>query len=121
MAECVSGFDQGLTLALQRVGKGHLTLKEEQISAIRHVFDGMDVFVWLPTGFGKSIVYECLPFLFDHKLGRSTSVVLVVSPLVALMADQVGSLRRRGVACAIMSDHEGVDKSLLVAEKDLSQ
>ena len=64
MAECVSSFDQGLTLALQRVGKGHLTLKEEQISAIRHVFDGMDVFVWLPTGFGKSIVYEYLPFLF---------------------------------------------------------
>ena len=42
--------------------------------------------------FGKSIVYGCLPFLFDHKLGRSTSVVLVVSPLVALMADQVSSL-----------------------------
>ena len=37
MAECVSSFDQGLTLALQRVGKGHLMLKEEQISAIRHV------------------------------------------------------------------------------------
>ena len=48
-------------------------------------------------------------------------MVLVVSPLVALMADQVGSLRRRGVACAIMSDHDGVDKSLLVAEKDLSK
>ena len=37
MAECVSSFDQGLTLALQRVGEGRLTLKEEQMSAIRHV------------------------------------------------------------------------------------
>ena len=37
VAECVSSFDQGLTLALQRVGEGRLTLKEEQISAIRHV------------------------------------------------------------------------------------
>ena len=37
MAECVSSFDQRLRLALQRVGEGRLTLKEEQISAIRHV------------------------------------------------------------------------------------
>ena len=37
VAGCVSSFNQGLTLALQRVGEGRLTLKEEQISAIRHV------------------------------------------------------------------------------------
>ena len=64
-----------------------MTLKREQESAIRHVYGGNDVFVWLPTGFGKSIVYECLPFLYDHKLGHleGFSVVLVLSPLVSLL------------------------------------
>ena len=118
-------FEQELEFALKSVGKGHLTLKKEQMSALRHGCDGDDVFVWLPSGFGKSIVYECLPFLLDHKLGRvhacSCSVVLVVSPLVALMIDQVESLRRRGVDCAIMSDHEGVEKCLLVSEKHMNQ
>lgn len=114
-----------LVFALKSVGKGHLTLKKEQLSALRHAYDGEDVFVWLPTGFGKSIVYECLPFLFDHKLDRlracSCNVVLVVSPLVALMIDQVESLRKRGVDRAVMSDREGVDKGLLVSEKHISQ
>ena len=40
--------------------------------------------MWLLTGFGKSIEYKCLPFLFHHRLnrldGRTSSVVLVVSP-----------------------------------------
>ena len=124
MANCVPAFEQGLAFALQKVGKGHLTLKKEQVSAIRCTYDLEDVFIWLPTGFGKSIVYECLPFLLDYKLnrvdGRTSSVVLVVSPLVVLMIDQVQSLRTRGVACAIMSDHEGVDKYLLASETDLS-
>ena len=119
MANCVPAFEQGLAFALQKVGKGHLTLKKEQVSAICCAYDQEDVFIWLPTGFGKSIVYECLPFLLDYKLnrvdGRTSSVVLVVSPLVALMIDQVQSLRTRGVACTIMNDHEGVEKCLLAS------
>ena len=53
-------------------------------------------FLWLPTG---SICYEAIPFLFDFKLGHSEnrSTVLVISPLVSLMTDQVTSLRSRGV------------------------
>ena len=89
----IPAFEQGLAFALRKVGNGHLTLKKEKVYAIRCAYDQEDIFVWLPTGFGKSIVYECLPFLFDYKLnrvdGRTSSVVLVVSPLVALMIDQV--------------------------------
>ena len=53
-------FEQRLAFALQKVGKGHLTLKKEQLSAIRSAYVQEDAFVWLLTGFGKSIVYKCL-------------------------------------------------------------
>ena len=69
-------------------------LKPEQLHAERHIYEGRDVFLWLPMGFGKPICYEVLPFLFDCKLGKSeSSVVIVVSPLVSLMVDQVASLQ----------------------------
>ena len=82
----------------------------------------MHVFLWLPTGFGKSVCYEVLPFLFDYKLGNSaaseSSIVIVVSPLVSLMVDQVTSLRSHGVSAAIMSGHKAavVDKALLATD-----
>jgi len=50
------------------------------------------MFVWLPTGYGKSLCYQVLPFITDYKHGvvetQRHSLVLVVSPLVALMVDQ---------------------------------
>ena len=61
----------------------------------------------LHTGFGKSIIYEVLLFIFDYKLervdGLTRSLVLVVSPLISLMADQVASLQRRGARAAMIS------------------
>ena len=45
--------------------------------------------MFLPTGFGKSVCYQVLPFVFDHKLGLVVeSSIIVVSPLIALMVDQ---------------------------------
>ena len=55
------GFEQRLAFALQKVGKGHLMLKKEQLSAIYSAYDQEDVFVCLLTGFGKSIMSKCLP------------------------------------------------------------
>ena len=43
-----------------------MTLKTEQIASIMAVCNGKDVFVWLPTGFGKSLCYEVLPFVMDN-------------------------------------------------------
>lgn len=92
--EC--SFDTALSYALKCVGKEGLKLKDEQKEAIKEVYDGNDVFVWLPTGFGKSLCFECLPFVFDKKLGRvrdqSSRSVVVISLLVSLMIDQVSSL-----------------------------
>ena len=67
------------------------------------------MFAWLPIGYGKSLRYQLLLFLFDIKLGRTRAIatersfVLVISPLVSLMVDQVCSLQAHGVCAAILS------------------
>ena len=66
-----------------------LSLKDQQVEAIKLLSEGKDVFVWFPTGYGKSVCYQLLPFVFDVKLGRTNaplvdrSVILVISPLVS--------------------------------------
>ena len=60
-------FGAAVEYGLSQVGKADLTLKPQQIDAIRHVYNGKDVFLWLPTGFGKSVCYEVLPFVMDRK------------------------------------------------------
>ena len=59
-----STFTDGVRYALSQLGKPDLKLKDEQQQAIASVYSGQDVFVFLPTGFGKSICFQVLPFLF---------------------------------------------------------
>ena len=42
-----------------------MTLKPEQKACVKSIYEGKDIFLWLPTGFGKSICYKVLPFVFD--------------------------------------------------------
>ena len=58
------------------------TLKKEQEKVIVAFTQGHDVFVALPTGFGKSLCYCCLPYVFDKLRGFTNgSIAVVVSPL----------------------------------------
>lgn len=75
---------------------GHQGLRPGQAEALRAVLAGRDVLVVLPTGGGKSLCFQ-LPALLDPP-----GLTLVVSPLIALMADQVAALRARGVAAAAL-------------------
>src|SRR5262252_10492178 len=65
-------------------------LRPEQESAMLAVLNGRDALVALPTGFGKSLIYQVPAMIFDRP-------TIVVSPLIALMADQENALRRCGV------------------------
>lgn len=79
---------------------GYDSLKPEQEIALLSFLRRQDVFVSLPTGYGKSLCYAALPSAFDSMLSRrpGTSIVIAVSPLIALMKDQVTTLSARGLA-----------------------
>ena len=100
-------FEDGVRYALSQLGLSDLQLKNEQKLAIHAIFGGKDVFVCLPTGFGKSICFQILPFLFNHKHGlfggKKRSCAIIVSPFIALMVDQVRNLRKSGVQAVIIS------------------
>lgn len=77
---------------LQRVF-GHADFRGMQAEVVREVLAGRDVMAILPTGGGKSVCYQ-VPALLRP------GVALVISPLIALMTDQVAALRAVGVSAA---------------------
>ena len=112
-------MDRSISYALEKIACSSIVLKAEQATCIKYIYEGKDVFLWLPTGFGKSLCYEVLPFVFDDKLGKDNSVAIIVSPLISLMVDQVQSLRRRSIRAAIMSSGSKVDKEFLATDDDI--
>ena len=74
--------------------------------------EGRDSLVVLPTGGGKSLCYQAPAVLLSMK-GRGPTVV--VSPLIALMKDQVDSLRELGVAAAQLDSSLSYDDKRMVA------
>ena len=51
-----AGFSASLSYALTCLKSGDLQLKDKQVEALNSLYDGMDVFLWLSTGYGKSIL-----------------------------------------------------------------
>ena len=80
---------------------GHRSFRAGQVEAIDAWRAGRDVQVLMPTGGGKSLCYQ-VPAVLDHKAGPT----LCVSPLVALMEDQVAALSDKGVPAACL--HRGM-------------
>ena len=91
------------------------SLQKEQIIAIKSIIYGKrDTMVLLPTGYGKSLIYQLLPEV--HKLRNDRrAVVLVVSPLNAIMEEQVRELRDLGIKAAILGEDEGTSSGILDA------
>ena len=83
---------------------GFKELKPKQKEVLEKFVGGKDIFVSLPTGSGKSLCYWILPLVYNHLQETSNSIVLVVSPLVALMRDQVSSLQELGVKAVYAGD-----------------
>ena len=74
--------------------------------------DNKDSLVILPTGYGKSLIYQTLPFIFDYLDPSLAAVIIVVSPLNALMQEQVEKLSERvNTAVLQANDNKEMDIS----------
>lgn len=89
---------------------GYKSFRDDQAEIIRHVLDEKNVFVIMPTGGGKSLCYQIPALLFS-------GVTIVVSPLIALMQDQVATLSELGVPAAYLSSTLTLDDSRLLLQK----
>lgn len=97
---------------------GYPAFRGQQAEVIAHLADGGDCLVMMPTGGGKSLCYQIPALLRD-------GVAVVVSPLIALMQNQVAALHEIGVRAAVLnsslSSQEAavVERKLLASEYDL--
>lgn len=103
--------------ALQQIF-GYDVFRGEQHAIIQHVIDGGDALVLMPTGGGKSLCYQ-IPALVRAGTG------IVVSPLIALMQDQVDALTELGVKAAYLNSSQDwrtakeVEQAFIQGELDL--
>lgn len=74
-----------------------MQLRKPQNAAITSLVEGKDTFVLLPTGGGKSLVYIVAGM-------RMSGIVLIISPLVSLIADQMNKLRALGLRACLITD-----------------
>src|SRR5256714_1748110 len=94
MPTCTVGLEAARTILKERFG--HARFRVHQLRVLGPLLAGRNVLAVLPTGAGKSLCYQ-VPALLGAGL------TLVVSPLISLMQDQVGALRRRGIAAAYVN------------------
>jgi ATP-dependent DNA helicase RecQ len=89
---------------------GYESFRGPQQDIIEHVTGGQDALVLMPTGGGKSLCYQ-IPAIARQSSGLG--ITIVVSPLIALMHDQVGALHEAGVSAAFLnstlSNTEAID------------
>ena len=79
---------------------GYASFRGPQAAIVDHVIAGGDALVLMPTGGGKSLCYQ-IPAIVRQQQGHGMAVV--VSPLIALMHDQVGALHEAGVSAAFLN------------------
>ena len=79
---------------------GYSDFRGPQAAIVEHLVQGGDALVLMPTGGGKSLCYQ-IPAIVRQRAGHG--VAIVVSPLIALMHDQVGALHEAGVKAAFLN------------------
>ncbi|MEJ6021258.1 DNA helicase RecQ [Ramlibacter sp. PS4R-6] len=93
---------------------GYEAFRGPQAQIVDHVVAGGDALVLMPTGGGKSLCYQ-IPAIARQRQGKGTAIV--VSPLIALMHDQVGALREAGVEAAFLNSSLSGDEAWAVEKR----
>lgn len=96
---------------------GYDSFRGPQEAIVDHVVRGGDALVLMPTGGGKSLCYQ-IPAIARQNAGHG--VTIVVSPLIALMHDQVGALHEAGVSAAFLNSTQSFEESSAL-EKQLQR
>jgi ATP-dependent DNA helicase RecQ len=96
---------------------GYGAFRGGQAEIVEHVSAGGDALVLMPTGGGKSLCYQ-VPAIVRHRSGHGVAVV--VSPLIALMHDQVGALEEAGVHAAFLNSTLDGDEARRIERELLS-
>ena len=89
---------------------GYSSFRLHQEAAINTVLQKRDSFVLMPTGGGKSLCYQIPAILLD-------GLTLVISPLIALMKDQVDALRLNGIEAAFLNSTQGWSEQAAILKK----
>jgi ATP-dependent DNA helicase RecQ len=87
---------------------GYSSFRGPQEDIVNHVVQGGDALVLMPTGGGKSLCYQ-IPAIARQQAGHG--VTIVISPLIALMHDQVGALHEAGVSAAFLNSTQTQEES----------
>jgi ATP-dependent DNA helicase RecQ len=97
---------------------GYDSFRGHQADIIEHVAEGNNALVLMPTGGGKSLCYQ-IPSLLRDGVG------IIISPLIALMQDQVGAMQQLGVKAAFLnsslsrSEQNDIEQQLMAGQLDL--
>ncbi len=105
-----AGSAKPTPLSLLKEHFGYQSFRPLQEPAITSVLAGRDTVVLMPTGGGKSLCYQLPALALD-------GVTLVISPLIALMKDQVDALRARGIAARSLNSSLTSEEARLVREE----
>ncbi|MBI3483154.1 MAG: DEAD/DEAH box helicase, partial [Bacteroidetes bacterium] len=89
---------------------GYSSFRLEQEAIINSVLQKKDTFALMPTGGGKSLCYQIPALVFD-------GLTVVISPLIALMKDQVDALRVNGIAAAFLNSTQSYQEQNEILKK----
>ena len=96
---------------------GYPAFRGHQAAVVEHVVAGGDALVLMPTGGGKSLCYQ-VPAIVRHR--RELGITVVISPLIALMHDQVSALEEAGVHAAFLNSTLTLDEAQRIEREMMS-
>jgi len=91
---------QRLGQALNKGSFPSFCLKPLQVKCFEYIWKGFDVIAILPTGFGKSLIFQLLPEFLPCK--STSNIVLVISPLNSIIEDQIEVLKDRNIPADVL-------------------